>query len=306
MTLRVAPLVKTLTANDYRVLRAIEKLRIRHEFAPIELLPRMTSMSYSYLSKRLKYLHKLNLLVRPAKKIPFEGVDLTFGAFDILALKGLTDHDFLINLGDQMGMGKESDVFVGTSEGDRPVAVKIHRLGKAEFRAIRRTRTYLAERRHLSSFYESRLAAEREFEALSRLFPKVRVPEPLAINRHIIVMELIDGDQLYKVRHLTKEAIDSIFEEILEMIETSLAQIRIIHGDLSEFNIILRRETLDPVFFDYPQFAYIHEQTAWNLFTRDIENICHFFSKRFSLRVSDLPGLQNSLWNTSSIVKLIK
>jgi RIO kinase 2 len=270
---------------------------MRHEFAPIELLPRMTGLSPSFLSERLKHLHKLDLLVRPPKKIAYDGIDLTFGGFDVLALKALTDQDALLGLGEQIGMGKESDVLIGTTESEQSVVVKIHRLGKAEFRAVRRTRSYIAERRHLSSFYESRLAAEREFEALSRLFPRVRVPQPLAINRHMIVMEFLDGDQLNKVRQLTREAIGSIFEEILEMAEISVTQVEVVHGDLSEFNIFLSRETLNPVFFDYPQFAHTHEPTAWKLFKRDIENICNFFSKRFKLKVPDLPKLLNDIWN---------
>ncbi|MHA2272668.1 MAG: serine/threonine-protein kinase RIO2 [Candidatus Hodarchaeales archaeon] len=192
-------------------------------------------------------------------------------------------------------MGKESDVLLGTAEDDHLVAVKIHRLGKAEFRAIRRTRSYIAERRHLSSFYESKLAAEREFEALSRLYPRVRVPQPLAINRHMLVMELLDGDPLNKVRQLTPEAAGSIFDEILEMVEISVTEIGIIHGDFSEFNIILSRETLDPVFFDYPQFAYTHEPAAEDLLSRDIENICHFFAKRFNLMAPDIEKMQENL-----------
>ncbi|MHA2369013.1 MAG: RIO1 family regulatory kinase/ATPase domain-containing protein [Candidatus Hodarchaeales archaeon] len=295
MTLRVAHLVKALSSDDFRILRAIEKLRMKHEFAPIEFLPKMASLSPSYLSDRLKYLHKLDLLVRPAKRIAYEGIDLTFGAFDVLALKKLTDQDVLLGLGDQIGMGKESDVLLGTAEDDHLVAVKIHRLGKAEFRAIRRTRSYIAERRHLSSFYESKLAAEREFEALSRLYPRVRVPQPLAINRHMIVMELLDGDPLNKVRQLTPEAAGSIFDEILEMVEISVTEIGIIHGDFSEFNIILSRETLDPVFFDYPQFAYTHEPAAEDLLSRDIENICHFFAKRFNLMAPDIEKMQENL-----------
>ncbi|MFX0115481.1 MAG: RIO1 family regulatory kinase/ATPase [Candidatus Hodarchaeota archaeon] len=302
MTLRVAHLVKALSSNDFRILRSIEKLRMTHEFAPIEFLPRMTGLSPSFLSERLRHLHKLDLLVRPPKRIAYEGVDLTFGAFDVLALKALTDEDALLGIGEQIGMGKESDVLKGTTDANQPVVVKIHRLGKAEFRAIRRTRSYIAERRHLSSFYESRLAAEREFEALSRLSPRVRVPQPLAINRHMIVMELLDGDQLNKVRQLTREATSSIFEDILEMVEISVKQVGIVHGDLSEFNIFLARETLDPIFFDYPQFAHTHEPSAWELFKRDVENLCHFFSKRFKITVPNIQKLLGDLWQDSDKV----
>jgi RIO-like serine/threonine protein kinase len=43
MTLRVAHLVKALSSDDFRILRAIEKLRMKHEFAPIEFLPKISS-----------------------------------------------------------------------------------------------------------------------------------------------------------------------------------------------------------------------------------------------------------------------
>ena len=110
----------------------------------------------------------------------------------------------------------------------------------------------------------------------------------------MIVMELLDGDQLSKVRQLTPEAAGSIFDEILEMVEISVTEIGIIHGDFSEFNIILSRETLDPVFFDYPQFAYTHEPAAEDLLSRDLENICHFFAKRFNLVVPDIEEMREN------------
>ncbi len=297
MTLRVAHLVKNLENYDFRILRAIEKLRMKHEYAPIELLPKITKFSPSFLNEKLKNLHKHSLLVKPTKKLPFEGIDLTFNGFDVLALKALTDQDILHSFGDQIGMGKESDVFLASSENSQLFVVKIHRLGKAEFREIRRKRSYIAERRHISHFYESRLAAEREFEGLTRLCPYIRVPKPLAINRHIIVMEFIDGDLLNKIKHLTEKTSKQIFEEIIEMISISFNKANIIHGDLSEFNIMLTRDNLEPILFDYPQFLYSKEPGSKELFQRDVRNICHFFTKRFKANLSSTSELIKSIWS---------
>jgi RIO kinase 2 len=42
------------------------------------------------------------------------------------------------------------------------------------------------------------------------------------------------------------------------------AQAGLIHGDFNEFNILIRRETGDPVVIDFPQMVSVsHENAEW-------------------------------------------
>jgi len=59
------------------------------------------------------------------------------------------------------------------------------------------------------------------------------------------------------------------------------ARAGLIHGDFNEFNILIRRETGEPVVIDFPQMVSTsHENAEW-YFNRDVECIRTFFRRRF-------------------------
>ena len=78
------------------------------------------------------------------------------------------------------------------------LVLKVHRLGRTSFRAIKKNRDYLLHRKSASWLYMSRLAALREFAYLKALhahgFP---VPTPIDQNRHCVLMSLVDAVPLY-------------------------------------------------------------------------------------------------------------
>lgn len=62
--------------------------------------------------------------------------------------------------------------------------MKIHRLGRISFRAVKNKRDYLRHRRNYNWLYLSRLAALGEFAFMSALFKRgFPVPEPIDQNR---------------------------------------------------------------------------------------------------------------------------
>lgn len=104
----------------------------------------------------------------------------------------------LSSIGQQIGVGKESDVYVASNDEGRQFAVKFHRLGRTCFRKVSEKRDYQRKGQNtktVSWIYLSRLAALREFAFMKLLFEqhKLQIPEPIDHNRHCIVMELIDG-----------------------------------------------------------------------------------------------------------------
>ncbi len=56
------------------------------------------------------------------------------------------------------------------------------------------------DKRHTSWLYVSRLIAKKEYDALVLLSPIAKVPRPIAWNRHVLVMEFIDGMELAELR----------------------------------------------------------------------------------------------------------
>jgi RIO-like serine/threonine protein kinase len=86
-------------------------------------------------------------------------------------------------------------------------ALKLHRLGRTSFRAVKSKRDYLGRRSSFSWLYLSRLAALKEFAFMKALadhgFP---VPRAIDNNRHAVLMSLVDGAPLVQVRKLAHPA----------------------------------------------------------------------------------------------------
>jgi RIO kinase 2 len=101
-------------------------------------------------------------------------------------------------VGNQIGVGKESDIYIVADDDEMQYAMKLHRLGRNSFRTIKNNRDYLKNRTHASWLYLSKLAAMKEFAYMKALhdtgFP---VPRPVDHNRNAIIMELADGFPLY-------------------------------------------------------------------------------------------------------------
>jgi len=119
---------------------------------------------------------------------------LTYGGYDYLALKTLARRNTVFSVGNQIGVGKESDIYLVADQDGNQNVLKLQRLGRTSFRSVKSNRDYLKSRKSGSWLYLSRLAAMKEFAFMKVLhendFP---VPLPIDQNRHCIVMELIDG-----------------------------------------------------------------------------------------------------------------
>jgi len=268
---------KMLKLHDFKVLRAVELGMQSFEFVPIDYIVRKVKLDPPLTSRILSKLSKLGLVRRGVGA--YEGYCLTTWGYDCLALRYLVNSGFLEAIGKPLGVGKEADVYDAlTPAGDR-VAVKFHRLGRISFRKTRKVRTYIADRDKVSWLIQAKMAARKEHEALTILYSKrVRVPKPIAWNRHVVVMSFIDGDPLYICDFLPDPA--GFLGEILADVRRSFKEAGIVHGDLSEYNVIVTPD-IQPLIIDWPQFVYVYHPSARMLLERDVRNILKFFRRRF-------------------------
>ncbi len=270
---------KKLKQDDYRILTAIEKGMEKYKHVPISEIGAITKFDVEYIEFILNRLHKLELINRWSEK--YTGYHLNEHGYDCLALNVLVQSDVIASFGKSCGIGKEADVYEGLTPTEEVVAIKIHRLGRTSFRQTKRLRKYTADKFHLSWLYASRLAAEKEYEALTTLYPlKIDVPKPYGQNRHIVVMENIVGDDLYTIKELPKA--EKVFDIILKNIQEIYQKAQMIHGDLSEFNVIITPK-LKPLIIDWPQWVSITHPNAKFYLERDITNICTFFEKKYNI-----------------------
>jgi RIO kinase 2 len=249
----------------------------RHRYVPENELPRLTKLTPRELDFRLPRLSKFRLIEHWVGS--YTGYVLYTAGYDCLAINALVKAGAIEALGKSLGVGKESDVYDALSPKGEHVAIKFHRLGRLSFRATRRTRGYPADRHHISWLYQSRLAAEREFQALKLVHDQqVAAPEPISQNRHVVVMGKIEGAELAEFNEIPNP--EKTLKEILTNVRKAYVEAGIVHGDLSEFNIIMQ-PNWRIIIIDWPQYVTRDQPNAAKLLERDIRNVVQFFRRKF-------------------------
>lgn len=266
-----------MSPEDFRVLVATEMGSKNHEVVPSPIIAQIAKLRHGGAHKILSELARRNLIAK-VQHIKYDGYRLTYGGYDYLALRTFCQRNSVYSVGNQIGVGKESDIYIVANEEERQMVLKIQRLGRVSFRTIKSKRDYLKNRKSASWMYMSKLAAEKEYAFMKVLhehgFP---VPEPIDHNRHCIVMELIDAFPLRQISEVADPG--KLYSNLMNLI-VKLASYGLIHGDFNEFNILIR-ENGDAVLIDFPQMVSIDHPNAEYYFNRDVECIRVFFKRRF-------------------------
>ena len=271
-----------LDAKDFRILTGIEIGMKHFEWVPIEELNKYTKLPFDKLEYRLKKLVREKLVVRTTQ--PYEGFQIYFEGYDALALNAFVKRKSISAIGNEIGVGKESVIYEAIRQpelaigGPLPVIIKFHREGRTSFKQIKRVREHLGEREHFSWIYAARLAAQREYEIMSKLYPQVSVPKPLDQNRHAIVMELAKGSLLSKTKLVDPEW---YLDEILKQVKITYSR-GVIHADLSEYNIFVSEEGVQLI--DWPQYVILEHPHADEILERDVSNILTHFSRKYNIK----------------------
>jgi len=188
--------------------------------------------------------------------------------------------------------GKEAMVFVVRSGGEARCAKVYKEADKRSFRQAvdytenRKTRNSRQARAMARGSRFGRSAQEKawqsaEVDALHRLAAAgVRVPRPYNFHEGVLLMELVtDGEgnaapRLNDVALTADEATmlhDRLIREVVRMLAAG-----VVHGDLSEFNILLGAD--GPVIIDLPQAVdAAGNNHAPRMLVRDVDNLRRFF-----------------------------
>lgn len=266
---------RLLEAEDLRILQIIETAMSRHEFVPKEQIVKYANLPMDRVNFLLDKISKLGLIYQV--KGAYVGYTLNYAGYDCLSINAFVKSGMIQAFGHSLGVGKEADVYDALTPQNVRVAVKFHRLGRVSFRQTQRKRGYVKE--HAGWLFQSRLAAEKEFQALKLVYAcGVAVPEPLAQNRHVIVMGIIEGTQLANYRELLHP--ETVLREILRNVRKSYLKAGVIHADLSEYNILVK-EDMHILIIDWPQFVTVKHPNSEELLKRDLRNVLVFFSRKF-------------------------
>ena len=276
-------LLRYLTPDDFRILTAVEMGMKNHELVPASLVTSIGRLRGGGTSKILHSLCRHKLLAYERGK-RYDGYRLTCLGYDYLALNALRNRGSVNLVGTQIGVGKESDVFIAAGgENDTRCVLKVHRLGRTCFRNVNNKRDYHDKGRKLHSWlYASRLAALKEISFMKLLHQRgLPVPKPIDCNRHCVVMELVEGTLLNNIEPESIKDPDALFDQLINLVLSLANDFGLVHGDFNEFNLMINVETQQIILIDFPQMVPITHKYAQEYFDRDINGIIDFFRRKF-------------------------
>ena len=209
-------------------------------------------------------------------------------------LQSLIDEGLIDCVVRQLMSGKEAMVYVVRC-GDDTRCAKVYKeatnrsfrqaVDYTENRKVKNTRQARAMAKGSKFGRESQEAAwqSAEVDALYRLAAAgVRVPKPYNFHEGVLLMELVcneEGDaapRLNDVQFTRDEALAHHATLLTEVVRMLCAGV--VHGDLSEFNILLAAD--GPVIIDLPQAVdAAGNNHAKRMLLRDVDNLRDFFGR---------------------------
>lgn len=205
--------------------------------------------------------------------------------YELYSRKILDELEFVIST------GKEANVYYALGP-KNDLAVKIYRIKTAETRfmwpyVIGDPRFKRIRRKTRDLIFAW---AEKEFKNLTRARKaNVRVPVPIAVRKNVLVMEFIgqEGNPAPLLKDCSLSRPQKVFDTLLHYVQLLFHKARLIHADLSEFNILYLDE---PIIIDISQGVVLAHPHAREYLIRDLKNLLHYFTS-YDI---DLPSLQDA------------
>ena len=217
--------------------------------------------------------------ITDADQFKVEGA--VFDDATLAAIYTLVQHGHIDAFGGPISTGKEANVFLADGP-DGEVAVKIYRINASDFKHMRE---YLEGDPRFSGLGSDKKAVvlawtRKELANLRRARKaSVRVPEPVAAERNVLVMDFLgtDGERAKRLGEVRLENPETAYEVVAEYARR-LYRAGLIHGDLSEYNVVVHDSALYVI--DLGQAVTVHHPNSRDFLERDCRNVAKFFSRQ--------------------------
>lgn len=190
--------------------------------------------------------------------------------------------------------GKEAAVYVVVSEGEIRCAKVYKEVTQRSFhtqaqyqegRKVRNSRQARAmeKKSRYGREQQEKVWQTAEVDALYRLVEAgIRVPQPYNFVEGVLLMELVtdnDGNAAPRLNDMELTQSEALeYHGVLIRAVVKMLCIGLIHGDLSEFNVLVDSD--GPVIIDLPQAVNAAaNNNAARMLERDVENLTRYFSQ---------------------------
>ena len=179
--------------------------------------------------------------------------------------------------------GKEANVYLAYDRNGNEVAVKIYKIDRNTSKWMMK---YIIGDRRFKKIPKNIaklifLWASKEYKNLKRAYKVgLNVPKPIHIKNNILIMQYIGSGKtpapiLKDVKN--PKNIDVLFQDVMVFIKELYQKANLVHGDLSEFNILYHNDKA--IFIDISQAVDVQHPKAEDFLVRDIQNIVNYFNK---------------------------
>ena len=177
--------------------------------------------------------------------------------------------------------GKESTVLLAEDSNNKKIAIKIYAIGAGNFKTMGPYLMGDIRFRGVKNNKRSIIFAwcQKEFKNLQRIKEAgISCPDPIAFLNNVLVMEFLgNGSESYpRLKDVELENPEKTFKEIISDIRKMYKKAKIVHGDLSEYNILFHKKHY---IIDFSQAVLLSHPNAKEFLRRDINNICRYFKR---------------------------
>jgi len=252
-------------------------------------------------TQRIKGVERVSRLAEQPEKLTFStkknkvnstsGFNVTFMAmqksevtYDLIK-KELIRFGAISDLVAEVNSGKEANIYIAHMNGS-PIIVKVFRLQTTSHNKQKRRQCVNSQ--IMASGY-----AHAEFYRLMLAYKAgMNVPTPARKINNVIIMQFIGSnwEPAPQLRNIILDYPEEILDEIIEQLRIMYQKAHLIHGDFSEYNILIHDGK--PIIIDFPQAIDMsllvnrkEDRINGNLavLQKDIETIGKYFEKEYHL-----------------------
>jgi RIO kinase 1 len=227
--------------------------------------------------------YEVNQLMKEKRSEEMDSLEEVFDRSTLMIVYRLLNRGYIKNIHGVVRSGKEARIYWGTGRRKKPIAIKIFLTTSGVFKGGRMMYIHGDERfKNTRSDTRSivNLWALKEFKNLKQAEEAgVRVPAPIKVDRNVLLMEFVgrNGIPAPLLRETPLNHPGKVYDKIAEAIRKLYQKAQLVHGDLSEFNIMLVKT--QPILFDFAQAVPPEHPMAKEFLRRDLIRMNDYFSK---------------------------
>lgn len=218
----------------------------------------------------------------------------------LLVLEKLKKNKIIGDIKSQISQGKESIVYIAESP-QGLVAIKIYRMENSDFKAMfnylkKDPRTYRISNQKRKIIITW---AQREFKNMQKAWKcNISMPKPILQKFNILIMSYLgdknEENQNFKIdSHAPKlKDINLDDDQWLKVAKKTLMYLKklyesgLVHGDLSEYNILYFND--EPYFIDFSHSTLKQNYDFEFLYQRDRKNVINFFKRKLGSKINEI------------------